>query len=64
MKMDKDIEIAECGYFIWLNAGCPDGKDHEHWLQAEAEFAGQSTSPPAMDPPSAAPEREIEAGAA
>jgi Protein of unknown function (DUF2934) len=62
--MNKELEIAECAYFIWLNTGCPDGKDLEHWLQAEADLADKSMSPQAMDPLSAAPEREIEAAAA
>jgi hypothetical protein len=44
--MDGEIETAECAYFIWLRAGCPEGKDLEHWLQAEADLAAKS--PPEM----------------
>jgi hypothetical protein len=31
--------VRERAYEIWQNAGCPDGKSVEHWLQAEAEIA-------------------------
>ncbi len=40
--MDRATETAECAYFIWLRAGCPEGKALEHWLQAEAELAAKS----------------------
>ena len=28
--------IAKLAYFIWIEEGRPHGKDHEHWLEAEA----------------------------
>ncbi len=31
--------IQERAYQIWEEAGRPDGKSVEHWLQAEAEIA-------------------------
>ncbi len=31
--------VRERAYEIWKNAGCPDGRSVEHWLQAEAEIA-------------------------
>lgn len=40
-------EIAARAREIWMQEGCPDGHDVEHWLKAEAqiraekEFSGQ-----------------------
>ena len=31
-------QIRRRAYEIWLNEGCPHGRDHIHWLRAEAEF--------------------------
>jgi hypothetical protein len=31
-------EIALCAHQIWEQAGRPDGRDMEHWLQAEAQL--------------------------
>lgn len=34
-----DLEaIAARAYAIWQEQGCPDGRDMEHWLEAEAHF--------------------------
>jgi hypothetical protein len=33
--------IRERAYQIWEEAGRPEGKAVEHWLQAEAEIAAQ-----------------------
>ena len=37
--MDPDMHhaIQVRAYFLWLEAGCPDGQAVLHWLQAEAE---------------------------
>ena len=40
--MDRPTKTAECAYFIWLRAGCPEGKALEHWLQVVAELAATS----------------------
>ncbi|MGD0743868.1 MAG: DUF2934 domain-containing protein [Verrucomicrobiota bacterium] len=38
--------IARRAYEIWKTAGCPAGRDVEHWLQAEEELqAGQRNAP-------------------
>ncbi|MBY6005439.1 DUF2934 domain-containing protein [Salipiger bermudensis] len=29
-----EAEIAETAYFLWMEAGCPDGRDAEHWQAA------------------------------
>ncbi len=31
-------KIAARAYEIWKASGCPDGKDLDHWLQAEREL--------------------------
>jgi hypothetical protein len=31
-------QIRQRAYQIWLDEGCPDGRDRIHWLHAEAEF--------------------------
>lgn len=33
--------IAERAYEIWEQEGCPEGRDQEHWLRAEAEITGK-----------------------
>ena len=30
--------VAERAFEIWQNEGCPQGRDLEHWLQAEIEL--------------------------
>jgi hypothetical protein len=34
-EMHKAIQVR--AYFLWLEAGRPDGQDVLHWLEAEAE---------------------------
>jgi hypothetical protein len=31
-------QIRQRAYQLWLDEGCPDGRDRIHWLKAEAEF--------------------------
>lgn len=31
-------EIATRAYFIYISAGCPEGLEMQHWLQAEAQL--------------------------
>jgi hypothetical protein len=47
MKNDAQAKqrIRDRAYQIWLEQGKPDGKDQEHWLQAEAELVF-GTAPP------------------
>ena len=33
--------VRERAYQIWERAGRPEGKSHEHWLQAEAEVRAE-----------------------
>lgn len=30
-------EIATRAYFIYIRAGCPEGQEMQHWLEAEAQ---------------------------
>ncbi len=34
--MGREDEIRLIAYSIWEEEGCPDGKDCEHWMRAEA----------------------------
>lgn len=36
-------EIAECAYLIWEKEGCPEGRDMDHWCQAELQLAAIHT---------------------
>jgi hypothetical protein len=48
-----DEEIALCAYRIWLQEGCPHGKDREHWLKARRQLlAGKAKERPARQDPS------------
>jgi hypothetical protein len=31
-------QIRHRAYDLWLKEGCPHGRDHIHWVRAEAEF--------------------------
>jgi hypothetical protein len=33
--------VARAAYFLWLQAGCPNGRDLEFWLRAEQEITGK-----------------------
>jgi hypothetical protein len=48
MKTEPSSEMIKLrAREIWKEAGCPEGHDMEHWLQAEAELraAGQNKAP-------------------
>ena len=32
---DRDDRIREMAYFLWLDAGSPEGEAERHWLAAE-----------------------------
>lgn len=42
-KADRDA-IARRAFEIWHNAGRPEGRDLEHWVQAERELLSESAS--------------------
>jgi len=33
---DRDEEIRQIAFYLWLDEGCPQGRHHEHWLKAES----------------------------
>jgi hypothetical protein len=33
-----EVEIATCAYFLYVNEGCPAGRELDHWLEAEARL--------------------------
>jgi hypothetical protein len=39
VSINESRDTAERAYLIWEQAGCPDGKALEYWLQAEAELS-------------------------
>ncbi len=32
---DRGDQIREIAYFLWLEAGCPEGQAERHWRDAE-----------------------------
>jgi hypothetical protein len=53
---DTELErrIRERAHQIWLDEGCPDGRDQEHWSRAEQEIIGEranQNSPPLQPEP-------------
>jgi len=37
--MGQDERVRERAYFLWREAGCPEGRAEEFWRRAEAEDA-------------------------
>ncbi|MGE5216014.1 MAG: DUF2934 domain-containing protein [Chloroflexota bacterium] len=33
---DREAEIRQIAYFLWLDEGCPNGRHLDHWYQAES----------------------------
>ena len=43
IPVPSDEEIALSAYRLWLQEGCPHGRDREHWLKArEALIAARA----------------------
>ena len=34
----SENQIAEMAYFIYQTRGCPNGRDMEHWIEAETQL--------------------------
>lgn len=43
-------EIARCAYYIWESEGRPEGRDVEHWLQAELQLQADRALDKKMEP--------------
>jgi hypothetical protein len=39
-KLEKRCLVRRRAFEIWLERGCPEGRDVQHWLLAERELAG------------------------
>ena len=50
-----DEEIALCAYRIWLQEGCPQGRDRAHWLKAREQLLGRVKEKSAAGNPSQDP---------
>jgi hypothetical protein len=44
MTADQNARIQERAYHLWLEEGCPHGRDREHWYRAERETVEQERS--------------------
>jgi Protein of unknown function (DUF2934) len=40
----REEKIRERAYAIWLDQGSIDGRDQEHWLEAEKEIAREGAT--------------------
>jgi hypothetical protein len=49
--VSKEDEIKVIAYSIWEQEGCPNGKDCEHWLRAEAIWEEREAKQPAKKIP-------------
>ncbi len=36
---DREQKIREIAYLIWLEEGCPSGRDVDHWVKASERLA-------------------------
>ena len=46
MEPNRDDEIRQLAYRLWQEAGCPEGSDVQHWLNAEAIWLAQQVKTP------------------
>ena len=45
----KPEQIAALAHAIWIDRGRPEGKDLDHWLEAERQLRGEVREPLAAD---------------
>ncbi len=45
---DREDRIREIAYFIWLEEGCPNGRDQDHWQRARARVELMEAAPSPM----------------
>lgn len=54
---DREQKIRETAYLIWMEEGCPSGRDVDHWLKAcervdlAAAIPGDAPAKPAIAKP-------------
>ena len=44
MTSESFTRIQQRAYALWEGAGCPEGKEEEHWLAAEREVEEETRS--------------------
>lgn len=42
MMMNRTRDVETRSYFIWEREGRPQGRDWEHWFQAESEISAEA----------------------
>jgi hypothetical protein len=50
MTVDVEQRIRDRAYAIWLDEGCPEGRDAEHWFQAERAILTETAAIPDRSP--------------
>ena len=51
MADDRAKRIAERAYQLWEQEGRPEGRDREHWMEAERSLDGSGAVEPAQSLP-------------
>ncbi|MBP2303992.1 DUF2934 domain-containing protein [Azospirillum melinis] len=46
MSVDVEQRIRDRAYAIWLEEGCPHGRDADHWVQAERAVLAEVVAVP------------------
>ena len=46
MRIDDAESIRQLAYDIWQREGCPSGREHEHWAEANRVFAADRPEEP------------------
>jgi hypothetical protein len=41
-ELEKRCLVRKRAFELWLERGCPEGRDVEHWLLAERELTGEN----------------------
>lgn len=59
---DREQKIRETAYLIWLEEGCPSGRDVDHWMKAAERVALSELVP--GDAPPAKPVKTVKANPA
>lgn len=44
MSVDVEQRIRDRAYAIWLDEGCPHGRDADHWAQAERAILAEAVA--------------------
>ena len=42
---DREDRVREIAYFLWLDAGSPEGEEERHWLAAEGLIEPEPVDP-------------------